>query len=82
MNNKKCTKTKTSKLSKHYSAYKNNRKQYRVLRAYKSHTIRLGNGWPESTQKFFNKSIQLGRIQANLKSCLWLFNTKPHLIKP
>jgi hypothetical protein len=82
MNNKHCTKNKSGKLSRHYSTYKNNRKQYRVLRAHKAHTTRLGNGWPDSTQKFFNKSINRGRVQTNLKSCLWLFNTKPHLIKP
>jgi hypothetical protein len=83
MNNKNCTKTKSGKLSKHYSAYKKNRRQYNFVRALKSHKIKLSNGWHSSTQKFFNKSLRLGRKQENLKSFLWLANTqKTHLIKP
>lgn len=73
--NKNCTKTKSGKLSRHYSAYKNNRKQYRFLRAQQSRLIRLGNGWPDSAQKFINETINFGRKQELLTTNLWYANT-------
>jgi hypothetical protein len=75
MNNKNCTKTKSGKLSRHYSAYKNNRRQYRFLRAQQSRLIRLGNEWPDSTQKFFNETLYFGRKQEMLRTYLWFANT-------